>query len=102
MNKEELLKTNLITKLGLEELPDQKKMALINKFGELVEKRTILRLMEELKKEDAQEFEKVKEKSQEDKMKFLRERVPNLDEIVEEEIVKVKKEIIDENSKIEE
>ncbi len=59
MIDQEILKQNIISALGIDSLPDEEKAALIDQMGELVEKRVVLRLMQELPKEAHEEFEKL-------------------------------------------
>jgi len=102
MEEKNLLKENIISSLGLEELSEERKVVLIDNFSELAEKRILLRIMQELPKEAYDEFEKVAEAGEDKKMEFLRLKISNLDEIIQEEILKVKKELIGEGEKIEE
>ena len=102
MVDEKVLRENIVAALGLEALPEEKKAQLIDRMAELAEKRIILRLMEELPPKGHQEFEKVAKKGDQAKMKFLQEKFPNLAEIVQEEVVKVKKEVIEQGRTVEE
>ena len=99
MVDQEILKQNIISVLGIGSLSDDKKAALIDKMAELAEKRIILRLMQELPEKGHQEFEKIAEKGDQAKMEFLQEKFPNLAEIIQDEIVKVKKEVMAEAGK---
>jgi uncharacterized protein YbcC (UPF0753/DUF2309 family) len=100
MTEKNYLKENLISALGIESLSDEKKASLIEKMAELTEKRIILRLMEELPESAHQEFEKIAGEGDQIKIQFLQERVPNLREIIQEEVGKVKKEILEQGEKI--
>ncbi len=101
-NLKNLINENIISVLGLEDLPEERKASLIEKFSELAEKRIVLRLMEELPEEGHREFEEIADKGDEEKAEFLQKKFANLDEIIEEEALKVKKELFDESEKIEE
>jgi len=96
MINQEILKQNIILALGIGSLSDEKKAALIDQMAELAEKRIVLRLMQELPEKDHKEFEKIKENDNQAKMEFLQQKFSNLAEIIQEEIVKVKKEVITE------
>ena len=100
MVDQNILKQNIISALGISSLPDDKKVALIDKMAELVEKRIILRLMQELPKKSHQEFEKIADEDDKAKMEFLQKSFPNLAEIIQEEVVKVKKEVIAESEAV--
>jgi len=97
MVDQEILKQNIISSLGIGSLSDEKKAALIDQMSELAEKRIVLRLMQELPEKAHKEFEKIKEDDNQAKMEFLQQKFPNLAEIIQEEIVKVKKEVITES-----
>ena len=94
MADQEILKQNIISSLGVGALADKERAALVDQMVELAEKRIVLRLMQELPKKAHKEFEKIKESDNQAKMEFLQQKFPNLAEIIQEEIVKVKKEVI--------
>ena len=96
MVDEKVLRENIVAALGLEILPEEKKAALIEQMAELSEKRIVLRLMQELPEKAHKEFEKIEESDNQAKMEFLQQKFSNLAEIIQEEIVKVKKEVIEE------
>ncbi len=93
MLNQDLLEENIIKLLGLETLPDERKVALVEKMTELVQKRLSLRLMQELNNEDGEEMARI-EKTPIAMMNFLSEKFPNLEEIVNEEIIKIKQEMM--------
>lgn len=99
MENKNLLEKNIISELGLDDLSEEKKTGLINKISELVEKRITLRLMREIGKEKVNDFSKLEKQDDDAKMKFLQDNVPNLESVIQEEVVKVKKEIIEESQK---
>ena len=95
MLDKKLLKQNIIESLGLSSLPEERQAALIEKLSELVEKRVTLRIIEGISEEDARYFaENVADKGDEEKGKFLMEKFPNFLEMVQEEIEKVKSEVL--------
>jgi len=94
-----LLEANIIEELGLESLPEERKIAIVQMMTDLVQKRVMLRIMEILSEAEKDEFEKLlKEKGESapEVAEFLKEKIPNLDEIVKEEIIKVKEEALGE------
>lgn len=88
-----ILSQNLINLLGLELLPEEKKLALLEQAQELVLKRVMLRAIEELKEEDGPALEAAEAEGK--AMDFLVERVPNLPEMIFEETARVKIELMD-------
>ncbi len=90
-----MLEQNIIAALGLESLPDERKAALIDKMAQLVEKNLILRIMQGLSDVEAEEFEAVGKGMDEDKVKFLQAKFPNFAEMMQEEIVNVKKAVLE-------
>ena len=94
MKSQDLLQDNIIELLGLQTLPDERKQALVDKMTELVQKRLILRLMEQLADEDAKKMAEL-EQTPVEMMNFVSEKFPNLEDIVNEEIIKVKQEMFE-------
>lgn len=90
-----MLEQNIIAALGLESLPDERKAALIDKMAQLVEKNLLVRIMEGLSEVDAKDFEAVAKGTDEDKVKFLMAKYPNFAEMMQEEIVNVKKAVLE-------
>lgn len=92
-------KENIIKELGLESLSEEKKMEIVLNIGRIIQQNVILRILDELKDErDKDEFDELLGKKGDDEqaiLKFLQSKIPNLDEIVNEEIVKFKQENID-------
>ena len=87
-------KEDLIQHLGLEGLPEERKMEIILGFGRIIQQNVILRILDELKEKDKKEFDKFLVKKGDDQeaiLKFLQSKIPNLDGIIQEEIEKFKK-----------
>ncbi len=84
---------NIIAKLGLGDLPEEKRAELLDRMAQLVEKRVILRLMEALSEQDAAEAEKLADKPEE-LLAFMASKVPDIGAVIAEETEKVQKEII--------
>ena len=97
------IKDNLISQLGLDDLPQEKKIELMMKWGDIVQKDIIIRVLRELPEEDKAELDKLltaKGENFEEVYKFLEGKMPNLDDIVKEEIEKFRKEIKDSAKKL--
>ena len=93
MEKNNLFYSNIITVLGIEGLPDDKKVALLDKIAGLVEQRTALRLMKELDEAAHKKFEFLAEG---DRIGFLAAAFPDLEAVIREEVVKIKEELTNE------
>jgi len=101
MNKE-LLQKNIISLLGLESLSEEKKIQLLEKLSELVFKRTMVRVMELLPEEGQEELSKLVDEGDSEKTNaFIVEKIPNFEEIMNEEIVAVKEEMAEEAGSVE-
>ncbi len=91
----QLIQTNIITELGLESLPSEKKAALLDKLAELVEKRVVVRILKGLSGADIKSYEKMAVQP-DGQVQFLAKKVPNFIDLVQEELVEVKKELLNE------
>jgi len=98
MNSQEyqqLIKTNIITELDLEDLENEKKIILIDKLAKLTEERVLLRILKGLTEEDIIEYEKIAN-NEDSKIKYLEQRIPDFINILQDEVVEVKKELLNE------
>lgn len=94
MPNDPLLTENIITTLGLQDLPDDEKAALVDRILDVTQKRIMLRLTELLATED----DAVVSELANDPPKlfaFLQAKVPNFNHILEEEMLSVKKELLE-------
>lgn len=98
------LKANLITELGIDKLPPERQAELLLKIGDTIYKAVMTRVVEELSDEDRTAFDRLldekpadagRQDDEEAVFSFLRSKLPNLDEIVNEEIAEFKKESIE-------
>ena len=84
---------NLISALGLDSLPQEKKDELLIKISEVVQQRIILRVLSELSEEDRQAFDGVLSANDDEKsLAFLQEKIPNFEAVVKHEIEKFRNE----------
>jgi len=90
-------KENLIKELGLESLPPERQMEIVLGIGRVIQQNVILRILDELPEKDKEDFDKFlkEERNEEEITKFLEKRIPNLDDIVNEEIEKFREESVD-------
>lgn len=94
--KEDLLKKNILVELGLDSLPEERKLELLGKMSELIQKRVLLRVIRSLDVESKQEFDGLLGGGDEQRIyQFLIAKVPNIDEITDEEVIKFKDEIVE-------
>lgn len=83
MNEEQ--KIDILEEFDLKDLPEESQTQIIQAMTESLLKRITLRIFEELSEEETEEFEKVRESNDADKVEsFLREKISNYDEMVEE------------------
>lgn len=96
-----LLQTNIISLLGLESLSEERKTKLLEKLADLVFKQAMVRVMEKLSEADQAKLSKLIDAGDTDKTNaFIVGKVPNFEKIMNEEIVKVKKEMIKETENV--
>lgn len=92
--QQDILQQNIIKVLGLEALPDERKLALLDKMTDLVQKRVSLKILEQLQENDKQELEQIMKKGSPEKLgAFLSKKVPNLEELLKQEITTLKQEM---------
>lgn len=95
---------DLVSELGIDKLPEEQQKDLLAQISEVLQQRIVLRLVEEMPEEKKEDFGKVLQEGEKnpDKIeKFLNENLPNLEELVLDEIGKYKteaKQFIDENT----
>lgn len=93
MNAKDLINENVIELLGLQSLPAEKKMAMIQKMSELVQKRVIMKIMENLSTEDGEKIAAMENNPQE-MLAYIAEKFPNFEELVKQEVNKLKEEVL--------
>ena len=96
------LKNDVLAQLGLGSISDEKKAEIISKISELAQKRIILRVTEEMSEDQRENFEKFLE-TEEDPAKienYIRENIPNIDSIIEEEMSLLKNDVLSQMKEI--
>jgi len=94
MNWRELISTNIITHLGLHNIDEKKRLQLLAEIADLLQKQIMVRLIEFLNDEEIREFFHLLEHNEDKELsKFLDEKVPNLEEIVYQEVDKLKQDM---------
>lgn len=93
-----ILQKNIIKELGLDTLPEKEQEEALLSVGRIIFQSVLIRTMEELSEADKDEFDKIlsdKSNDEEVILGFLQKKIPNLDEIVNDEVVKFKQESVD-------
>ncbi len=93
----EELKRRIFEDLELEGISEKEKNDILQRMGRIIFEMALIRILDEMDDETAKEFEEFLEKNQnpEEILKFLREKVPNLEDILAEEARKFKEETFD-------
>ena len=95
---DEVLKQNIIKDLGLDRFPPERQEEMLLMIGKLIYQGVIIRVMGLLSEKDKEDFDQLLMEKVEDEdavLKFLESKIPNLDELVNEEVAAFKKESID-------
>ena len=90
----ELLNENIIGLLGLESLPEAEKAEMVAKMTDLVQQKVIFRVMDMMTEEEQAKMAEMGS-DPEGVIAFIVAKVPNFDQIMQEEIVNLKKELLD-------
>lgn len=93
-----ILKQNIINNLGISALPQEEQEEAMTRIGNIIFQGVLIRIIEVMSDSDKDEFEKVlSEKNGESEavLEFLRLKIPNLNEIVDEEVAKFKQESVE-------
>ena len=88
---------DLITELGLDDLPEPMKIDLVMKWGGLVQKDIVMRVLREIPESGKEELDRLLAKKGDNfeaVYALLETKLPNLDEIAKEEIDKFRLEML--------
>ncbi|PIS41792.1 MAG: hypothetical protein COT25_01195 [Candidatus Kerfeldbacteria bacterium CG08_land_8_20_14_0_20_42_7] len=98
----DVITKNIIELLGLENLPEEKKKALLDQMSSVVQSRIARRVDALLSEEQKEHFNKmVADGADENAINaYLSKQVPKFDEIATEEILKFKEEMVKESESI--
>ncbi|MFZ5364931.1 MAG: hypothetical protein ACOZBH_01875 [Patescibacteria group bacterium] len=94
MTKKEILNANIINLLGIEALPQDRQVSILDQVSDLVQRRIVLRVMDSLKDEQKEKMAAL-ENDYEALAEYLAKNIPGLEKITQEEIIKVKTELLD-------
>jgi len=95
-----ILDQNIIEYLGIINLDEETQEKTLLRVGKIIYQAVIMRAVELLDDEAQTKFSELldeigsDEKRQEEILEFLQKEIPNLDEIVKEEIIKIKEETV--------
>ena len=98
-----ILQKNIIKDLGLDKLPEKEQEEALLTIGSIIFQAVLIKVMEELTEKEKDQFEKLLTEKPDDEeaiLGFLKAKVPNLNEIVNEEVAKFKQESLDFMKKI--
>jgi hypothetical protein len=84
---------NVFIELGLANLPDEQKVELLGQMNDLVHKRTMLRIAESLPDDAKAAVAQMAGKSDQEQLETILKFVPNLPELILEEVDRVKVEM---------
>ena len=89
------IKDNIITILGIQALPLKERDQIVTRAAELLQWRIIRYVFTHLKEDSQREFMSLVEKSasEEEMNLFIAKQIPNIDEIVEQQVDAYKKEL---------
>ena len=90
----EKINDNIITILGIDKLPIEQQKDTMEKLGAIVYQEVMLRVLEVMSDEEKNAFENIVSSNPdpETMFKYLAEKVPNIEEIVNEEAMKLHEE----------
>ena len=92
------LQVNLFEELGFEHITAEQRVAFLESFLDVIQKKVMIRLLAEMSESDKDELETLTTNHPDDEVAvatFLQRAVPNFQAIAEEEIAQYKKQLID-------
>ena len=95
---DDILKQNIIKDLGMDQLSPEKQEEMLLTIGRLIFQGVIIRVMGLLSEKDKDEFDKLLTERIEDEeavLNFLKSKIPNLEELINEEVALFKKGSVD-------
>ncbi|OGY85900.1 MAG: hypothetical protein A2233_00190 [Candidatus Kerfeldbacteria bacterium RIFOXYA2_FULL_38_24] len=93
-NRPNYITGNILVDLGLANLEEKKKLALLDKMDDLIHKRLLLRINSMLTDEQAAVLEKKADNSQAEQLAALSQFIPNLTELILTEVKSFKEEML--------
>lgn len=93
-----ILERNIFKEIGLDVLPEKEQEEALLRIGKIIFQAVLIRVMAKLNSREKDQFTKLlTEKPNDEKaiLDFLKSKIPNLNEIVNEEVASFKKESLD-------
>lgn len=93
-----ILQQNIIKDLGIDTLPEKEQEEALLRVGKIIFQSVLIRVMEQLNANEKDQFTKLLTEKPDDEraiLDFLKSKIPNLNEIVNEEVASLKKESLD-------
>lgn len=100
---QDILKKNIIKDLGLDALPEKDQEEALLTVGKIIFQAVLIRVLQELTEKEKDQFEKLLTEKTDDEeaiLSFLQAKIPHLNDIVNEEVAKFKRETVDFMKKI--
>jgi uncharacterized protein (DUF849 family) len=96
MDTKQLLQTNVIDEMGLQNLPPDQKQALLDKMAQTVQGRVLDRVLDTLSADQRQQFESLLATDADPAKldEFLKQNIPDYDKLVLEILMQFKQEMI--------
>jgi len=93
---------NLIQELELEDLPEKNKQDLIVSLAESLQMRISTRILVMLTEDEKEELDRLTKESTDEKAvaSFLEKKIPNYDQILADEYLKFRKDMLETNKKV--
>lgn len=94
----EILGADIVAELGLDALPEEQRVRIVSKLSDLVQQRVMLHIAEKLSEADAIELQKLmtkKGESDPEVAAFVMKKIPDMPEVLKNEIIKVKRELLE-------
>lgn len=104
LSDQEVLELNIISALELQALPEEQKVQLLNNMATLIQKRSMVAMLELLSEDDKKALEELIAAEGEESAKiadFLRTHIDDIEGIFRRELVALKREVLEDMSKLE-
>ncbi len=91
------LSKNIIEELGLENVPPKRMEEILLAFGEIIQGRINIRMLDELSDADKDEFDKLlgSKAKPEELDSFLKSKIPDLENLVSQVVAETKQELVE-------
>lgn len=87
------IEDNIFVELGLEALPNEEKVAMLSQMNDLIHKRVVMRIAENMPEEAQKEIDNSEGLTEEQQLEVVIKHVPNLTELILQEVDALKEEM---------